>query len=425
MDDNELNRRRFLGLTGSAGLAVALAGCSDGSSDGSGSDGDANTGGSGSGDQSDDGGSGDDESDGSTQNAPDSLGNEAWRQYRFDAGNTGHAPDNTAPGSKPSTRWEASTGEAVETSPARANGAVYVGGGDGVLYAFDEVDGTEQWTFDTGSSVRTPAVVDGTVFVTNEDGWVYGVNAADGSKQWEHRVGASLQPPTVVDGHVYAGGEQGLLVALSVTDGSTVWTYRIGQPITAPVAAVGGRVIAGTEKTTGPSDPTGTVWWLSTGGNLETYRPGFEGAVVDMAGSAGPVVAADKHGNLYGLRTKYKESASVLWTKQLAGVGAPMPAIADGTAYVSRGQFVTAVDPADGSVQWKSPPDALLETAPAVVGGTAYVGHESGMYALSLADGSLSWQLDNGGNTMGPPAVANGTIALGSGDGTVYLLETK
>ncbi len=47
------------------------------------------------------------------------------------------------------------------------------------------------------------------------------------------------------------------------------------------------------------------------------------------------------------------------------------------------------------------------------------------MYALSLADGSLSWQFDNGGNAMGPPAVANGTIALGSGDGTVYLLETK
>ncbi len=338
-------------LTGGAGVLVTLAGCSGGSSDDSDGDGGTGTDGPEGGDES-----GNDESTGSSTNAADSLGNEAWRQYRFDAGNTGYAPDNTAPGSKPSTRWEASTGEAVETSPARADGVVYVGSSDGVLYAFDEVEGTEQWTFDTGSSVRSPAVVDGTVFVTNEDGWVYGVNAADGSKQWEHRVGASLQPPTVADGHVYAGGEQGLLVALTASDGSTAWTYRIGQPITAPVVAVGDRVIAGTEKTTGPSDPTGTVWWLSSGGDLETYRPGFEGAIVDLAGISGPVVAADKHGNLYGLRTKYKESANVLWTKQLAGVGVPMLALADGTAYAARGQFVTAVDPQTGPSSGRAHP---------------------------------------------------------------------
>ncbi|MHB9286294.1 PQQ-binding-like beta-propeller repeat protein [Halobacteriales archaeon Cl-PHB] len=405
MDDQTLARRRFLALTGSAG-ALALAGCS-GASDGS------------------DGGSTSptptDTTGGSSQSSADSLGDETWTQYRFDAGNAGHAQNNTGPGSKPSSRWEASVGGAVETSPVRANGTVYVGGADGVLYAFDEVDGTEQWTFDTAGSLRTPAVGDGTVYVTNEDGWVYGVTAADGAKQWQYQIGATLQPPTVADGTVYAGGEQGLLVALS-TDGSEAWTYRVGQPITAPVVVVGNRVIVGTEKTSGPTDPTGTVWWLTIDGDLGPYLPGFEGAVVDLAGTNGLVLAADKHGTVYGLRTKYKGSAESLWSNQVAGTGQPLAALTGGTAYATRGQFVSAIEPSDGSVRWKSPPDVLLESAPAVVDGTAYLGHESGLYAVTVADGTLAWQFDHG-SAIGPPAIANGTIAVGSADGTVSLLE--
>ena len=355
---------------------------------------------------------------------PDTLGEESWTQYKFGGGNTGHAPANAGPAAKPASRWRVGTDAPVGTSPVRADGTVYMGGGDGVLYALDEVNGAEAGTYDAGSSLRTPAIVDGTVYVTTADGYVYAVDADGGSTQWEYRVGVPLHSPTVAHGTVYTGGEPGAVYALSAADGSESWIYRIGEPITAPIAATGDRLIAGTASGTGPVEPHGTLWALSPEGDLAWYDTALNAAVVGIAATDGPCVAGDKHGNLYGFRTKYKGNAAFLWAQQLAGTGKPMPSLAEGTAYVSRGQFVTAIEASDGTVQWETAPGAMLETAPAVVGGTAYVGHESGLYALDVADGSLAWSLEEG-DAMGPPAVANETIAIGSAASTVAVLESE
>jgi outer membrane protein assembly factor BamB len=416
MDRERIDRRTLLKLTGSAGAAVALAGCS---SDGPHEGGD---------DPSDDADGGDDtptdDGSGTSSDATAaSLGGESWAQYQFDSGNTGNALDNAGPAAEPGTRWSAGAGAAARTAPVRANGRVYLGGDDGVLYALAEGDGSELWTYDAESPLRTPAVVDGTVYVTTEDGYVYAVGADGGSQQWEYRVGVDLHPPTVAHGHVYTGGERGVVYALSAADGSESWTYRIGEGLTAPVAATGDRLFAGTVKDEGPGDPTGTVWALTTEGDLPWYYTGLNGAIVAVAATSGPVVAGDKYGNLYGFRSKYKGSADTLWKRQLAGTGHPMPSMAGGTAYVSRGQFVTAVDPADGAEQWRKAPGAMLQSAPAIAGDTAYVGHESGMYAMDVGSGGLAWSLDHG-DAMGPPTAANETLAVGSADGKLYVLES-
>ncbi len=419
MADRRLDRRTFLELAGSAGAAVALAGCPLGSSDG---DGPSTDDGTDTDDEPDDPSG--DSPDNSGEEAADSLGEESWPQYRFDRGNTGHAPDNAGPAADPARRWSATAGATGGTAPVRANGTVYVDGEDGVLYALDEVDGSELWTFDAGSSLRTPAVIEGTVYATTADGYAYAVDADGGSKRWEYRVGVPLQPPTVAHGTVYTGGERGTVHALSAADGSEQWLYRIGEPITAPLAATTDRLVAGTESGTGPVEPHGTLWTLTTGGDLAWYDTGLEAAVVGVAATDGPGVASDEDGNLYGFRSKYKSGAELLWSEQLAGSGDPMPAMADGTAYVARGQYVTAVDVSDGTEQWAEAPGAVFTSAPAVVGGTAYVGHESGLYALDVSSGSLEWELDHGA-AMGPPAVANGTVAVGSSDSGVYVFGAE
>lgn len=60
-----------------------------------------------------------------------------------------------------------------------ANGTVSVGGGDGVLYALGEVDGTRVWTFDAGNSLRRPAVVDGTADAGHGSG-LYALDVSSG-----------------------------------------------------------------------------------------------------------------------------------------------------------------------------------------------------------------------------------------------------
>jgi outer membrane protein assembly factor BamB len=67
--------------------------------------------------------------------------------------------------------WAAPTGAQVLSSPAVSNGVVYVGSGDNKLYAFDAAKGTQLWTATTGGSVdSSPAVANGMVYVGSSDG---------------------------------------------------------------------------------------------------------------------------------------------------------------------------------------------------------------------------------------------------------------
>src|SRR5437762_9357927 len=67
--------------------------------------------------------------------------------------------------------WRAPTEGDVVSSPAIANGVVYVGSGDGGLYALDLATGARHWRFDAGSPVSSsPAVGGGLVYAGARDG---------------------------------------------------------------------------------------------------------------------------------------------------------------------------------------------------------------------------------------------------------------
>jgi outer membrane protein assembly factor BamB len=67
-----------------------------------------------------------------------------------------------------------SAGSYAESSPAVANGVVYVGGQDYKLHAFRAPDGQELWNWQTGLFVQSsPAVANGMVFVGSNDGYLY------------------------------------------------------------------------------------------------------------------------------------------------------------------------------------------------------------------------------------------------------------
>jgi outer membrane protein assembly factor BamB len=56
-------------------------------------------------------------------------------------------------------QWQVQTGGPVQSTPVVANGTVYVGSGDGHLYALDARAGAERWRFAAGRAVSSsPAV---------------------------------------------------------------------------------------------------------------------------------------------------------------------------------------------------------------------------------------------------------------------------
>ena len=113
----------------------------------------------------------------------------------------------------------------LESSPAVADGVVYVGAFDGKLYAFD-ADGcgaatcNALWTGQTGGTIESsPTVSHGTVFIGSDDGKLYafpaaGCGQATCTPLWTGSLGNNspvfFSSPAVAKGMVYIGGQHSL-----------------------------------------------------------------------------------------------------------------------------------------------------------------------------------------------------------------------
>ncbi len=71
--------------------------------------------------------------------------------------------------------WAYATGNTIsDSSPAVANGVVYIGSTSGSFYALDAATGAKQWSSVTGGRVySSPAVANGMIYIGSEDGNVY------------------------------------------------------------------------------------------------------------------------------------------------------------------------------------------------------------------------------------------------------------
>ena len=78
----------------------------------------------------------------------------------------------------------------VLSSPAVAEGVVYIGSADHNLYAVNASDGALRWKFATRGAVNSsPAVSDGLVYVNSLDGTFYAVDTSTGKARWQFKTG--------------------------------------------------------------------------------------------------------------------------------------------------------------------------------------------------------------------------------------------
>jgi eukaryotic-like serine/threonine-protein kinase len=133
-----------------------------------------------------------------------------------------------------SMKWRRSL-EVGDSSPAVANGVVYVTSGYGYVYALKASTGAVLWNYSTGDDVQTsPAVANGVVYFGGYyNGYastVYALNAATGALLWTYTIGPyTYSSPTVANGVVYVGGGQDNTVyALDANAGTLLWSYTTG-----------------------------------------------------------------------------------------------------------------------------------------------------------------------------------------------------
>src|SRR6185503_11726471 len=115
----------------------------------------------------------------------------SWPMFRGNPALTGVASGNLP--DKLSLLWSFKTGGPVKSSAAIVGGRVFIGSGDGHVYALEFATGKKAWAAKTGGPVESsPLVLDGKVFFGSTDAFLYAVDAATGKQLWKYETGDKI-----------------------------------------------------------------------------------------------------------------------------------------------------------------------------------------------------------------------------------------
>ena len=174
----------------------------------------------------------------------------SWPQFRANPQLTGIAASPLAPALK--VMWTFDAGEAIESSAAIVDGAVYVGSAAGELIALDFQTGAVRWRYKTAEiGESSPAVANGVVYVGDLTGTFHAVDAKTGKALWTFKtMGEIRSSPVVVGDRVLIGSYDRFLYALSVAKGTVAWKVEFqGYVHATPAVLDGVAYISGCDET--------------------------------------------------------------------------------------------------------------------------------------------------------------------------------
>lgn len=353
----------------------------------------------------------------------------AQTMFRGDALHRGVADAEVAR-TLPRLRWTFPTGDRIVSSPAYAEGVVYVGSDDGHLYAIDATSGRQRWMHRTDGPVSSsPAIAGGRVYVLSYDGRLHALDARTGALQWkfatagERRFEArglhGMQPrtqtfadpydvflssPVVADGLVIFGSSDGNVYAVDAVSGEQRWSFATGDVVHASPAVAEGIVVIGSwdGRLYALDIRTGREHWRAQTGidSLMANQQGFQSspAIAD-----GRVFVGCRDAHLYAFdlhsgRPVWQFDTAMSWV-------VVSPAVADGIAYfaTSDSALVHALDAATGKPVWQQEAPAYMFSSPVVAGSVLLQAVLNGsLQARDRATGKLLWDFQTEASRANP-----------------------
>jgi hypothetical protein len=340
-----------------------------------------------------------------------------WTMFQGNAGHTGYVPVALDPNTF-STRWQIAAVDIPAVFGANlntlttANGQLFIGG-QNMLYARKELDGSVVWQYDFSSltfpSVNPPSVANGVVYVAagqQQSTYMFAFNAADGSlvfksqmsSQWEQYLAPTIGPKGIyTNAGEYGGlfgfdttGNQLFFAAMAQTsewtpaaDDNAVYTYtgdalRVLDPLT------------GVARTT-IADPTYQNYVYEIDGSAVLGAPGS----VFAAGYANSVLNGGGIGN--SLLDFNVTSGTIAW--KVSGDYPTSPAYNAGVVYAANNNPVRleARSESDGTLAWSWVPplagDTSFESEPLLTKTILFVSTNLATYGIDTTTHQTVWSV--------------------------------
>jgi parallel beta-helix repeat protein len=347
----------------------------------------------------------------------------SWPTFKHDAQRSGFT-DSPAPESD-QIFWRFKTEGPITSSPAVADGIVYVGSADGYLYAVNAETGKKLWSFWIGSGVNSPTLAFGKVFVTSEPGEVIALDMHSGLQVWKQSLGeeAGFGAPLVVGSKVFVNGYQ-TVTAFNEAVGAQLYSEPFYSQGIAPLAYNDELIIALSSRRGSEVGCTGfeakgghgRFWATIASSNVEKV---ISGPAISEGKTYVAIVTPESGSAAFAL-----DNGMRIWEQQLDGVTEASPAVAYGTVYIPTSNYAYALNATDGSVKWSRPMNGKHSvSSPAVADGKVFFGLDNDcIYALDAFTGDLIWSYKTEGAVQSSPAISNGLLFVGSNDGYLYAI---
>jgi len=348
------------------------------------------------------------------------------------------------PGTGPKTlggvKWAFKTSGPIVTSPAVADGVVYIASLGGHLYAVDQETGVEKWNFKSRMPIASsPALSGDTLYFVSSAGSLVAIDIATGKPKWvfaaefEKKFEAKnlhgypspaqtipdawdvfTSSPAVAEGKVYFGSGDGNVYAVDAKTGLLQWKFPTQDVVHSSPAVVNRIVYIGSwdSRLYALDAETGQEKWSFKAGEDPAIhnQVGFQSspAVVD-----GTVYVGCRDAHVYALdaatgRKRWDYPTSKSWV-----IGTP--AVRDGTVYVGTSDSARfmALDAKTGRLRFNFDAKAYMFSSAALAGDLAYVGDHNGkLYAIETKGGKLAWEFQTEASKKDPMKVLNGDGSL-------------
>ncbi len=315
----------------------------------------------------------------------------------------------------PTTLWKFTCEDEVRSTPAVANGVLYVGVYDNNLYALEAKSGKFLWKYPTEGGIgSSPCIFQGKVFVGSQDQLLYALNAESGHLLWTCPTGGAVySSPRAHLGYIFFGSDDHNLYAVKISSGRIAWTFQAEAAIRSSPAIGKDAIYFG--------DEGGSVYSVDSGGKMLWRFRARRGVTSSPLLAEDTLYVGSKDGYLYALDI---QSGWDIWHHRTSGPIISSPVASESAVFFgSTDEEIYAVSVSSGRTIWRYKTNGQVTSSAVLYRGAVYIGSTDGrLYSLDAKTGKLRWRFQTKGPIISSPCLAEDIIYIGSSDHYVYAL---